>query len=85
MLATAVEDNLLKGGKDYSQVDVELEAKQLVEVRCVEPIRKLTKETSIPHIAVSSESMMLCQVLLRIITGYSGTSRQAGGTGPADL
>jgi len=63
--------------EDYTPVDVESKAKQLIEERCVQPIKKLMEETSIPHIAVSSESMMPCQVLLQIITGRSGTSRQA--------
>jgi len=70
---------------DYTSADIELKAKQLVEARCVEPVKTLTKETSIPHIAVSSESMIPHHMLLQIITARSGTSRQAWRIDPADL
>ena len=56
MLTTAVEADLLERGEDYTQADVETKAKQTVEEQCVEPIKTLTEETSIPYIAVSSES-----------------------------
>ena len=85
MLATAVENALSDRVEDYTEADVESGAKQLVEAQCVEPIKKLTKDTSIPYIAVSSESMMPCQFLLQIITGRSGTSREAWRIDPADL
>ena len=77
MLTTAVEDVMMGSVEDYTPTDVESKAKQLVEAQCVEPIKKLTKETSIPHIAVSGECIMPYQMFPQIITGRSRTSRQA--------
>ena len=87
MLTTAVECDLLEREEDYTPVDVETKAKQLVEAQCVKPIKKLTEETSIPYIVISGESMMPCQVLLQIIIGCRPPelSRHTGRTGSADL
>jgi len=64
MLTTVVENDLIDSGEDYTSADVESKIKQYLEVQCIQPIEKYTKETNIPHIAVSRGSTVLSKVLL---------------------
>ncbi|KIM53245.1 hypothetical protein SCLCIDRAFT_32005 [Scleroderma citrinum Foug A] len=82
VLATAVENALSDRVEDYTEADVESGAKQLVEAQCVEPIKKLTKDTSIPYIAVSTAHREklggLIQLTYEKVSEYFGNQPGAG-------
>ncbi|KAL4065557.1 hypothetical protein V8B97DRAFT_1875170, partial [Scleroderma yunnanense] len=55
-LANEIENRWVEEGRDYEESDVDMEAEQYLKKNCVERIERLTGESNIPWLAVSTKA-----------------------------